>query len=94
VSTPMASVNLQDIIKKYNFKTISVATWRDPRGSTLPARGGPKSPAISADAAAKPYIPTYKVSYKLPEATDDEASDGEKESEAKQEANEDAHDGR
>jgi hypothetical protein len=75
----MAPVNLQDIIKKYNFKTISVATWRDPRGSTLPARGGPTSPTISAEAAAKPYIPTYKVVYNVPEPTDDEASDGEDE---------------
>lgn len=73
----MSVANLEEIKKKYNFKQISVATWRDPRGSILPSRGGPISPTISAEAASRPYVPTYKVSYpqpKPPEPTDDEDS--------------------
>ncbi|KAK3678879.1 hypothetical protein LTR78_001332 [Recurvomyces mirabilis] len=73
----MATVNLEEIRRKYNFKQISVATWRDPRSSTIPARGGPSAPMYSAEAISKPYIPTYKVKYKLPEPTDDEASEDE-----------------
>ncbi|KAK4556644.1 hypothetical protein LTR86_006215 [Recurvomyces mirabilis] len=73
----MATVNLEEIKRKYNFKQISVATWRDPRSSTIPARGGPAAPTYSAEAITKPYIPTYKVKYKLPEPTDDEASEDE-----------------
>lgn len=75
LSGEMASVNLEEIKKRYKFKEISVATWRDPRSSTLPARGGPSSPSVSADAVARPFVPTYKVSYNLPEPTDDEASE-------------------
>ncbi|KAK5734932.1 hypothetical protein LTR17_008565 [Elasticomyces elasticus] len=73
----MAAVNLEEIKKKYNFKQISVATWRNPNGSILPARGGLKSPLVSAEAAGTPFIPSYKVSYRLPEPTDDEASEDE-----------------
>lgn len=76
----MSATNLDAVKKKYNFKQISVATWRDPSLSVLSARGGPRSPSISADAASKPYVPTYKVRYStLPEPTDDEESgkDGE-----------------
>ena len=73
-------MNLDAVKKKYNFKQISVATWRDPSLSVLSARGGPNSPSISADAVGKPYVPTYKVRYNpIPEPTDDEESgkDGE-----------------
>ncbi|KAK4929622.1 hypothetical protein LTR49_003920 [Elasticomyces elasticus] len=81
----MAAVNLEEIKKKYNFKQISVATWRNPNGSILPARGGPKSPLVSAEAAGTPFIPSYKVSYRLPEPTDDEASEDEEDAESKKE---------
>ncbi|KAK5131691.1 hypothetical protein LTR08_000745 [Meristemomyces frigidus] len=81
----MSAVNLDEIKKRYNFKQISVATWRDPKGSILPARGGPASPLISAAAAASPYTPTYKVNYRRPpEPTDDEES-GQDSEEAEQE---------
>ncbi|KAK5108672.1 hypothetical protein LTR62_008077 [Meristemomyces frigidus] len=70
----MSAINLEDIRRKYNFKQISVATWRDPRASTIPARGGPPAPLVSPEAAARPYIPTYKVRYRVPEPTDDEDS--------------------
>ena len=71
----MSAANLDAIKKKYKFKEIAVATWRDPSLSVLSARGGPQSPTISPNAAGKPYIPTYKVKYNtLPEATDDEES--------------------
>ncbi|KAK5114615.1 hypothetical protein LTR85_010192 [Meristemomyces frigidus] len=76
----MSAANLDEVKKKYGFKKVSVATWRDPSGSILPARGGPKSPSISAAAAATPYMPTYKVSYrKPPEPTDDEESEEDEE---------------
>ncbi|KAK5685493.1 hypothetical protein LTS10_003572 [Elasticomyces elasticus] len=81
----MAAVNLEEIKKKYNFKQISVATWRNPNGSILPARGGPKSPLVSAVAAGTPFIPSYKVSYRLPEPTDDEASENEEDAKSEQE---------
>ncbi|KAK5707480.1 hypothetical protein LTR97_000014 [Elasticomyces elasticus] len=81
----MAAVNLEEIKKKYNFKQISVATWRNPNGSILPARGGPKSPLVSAEAAGTPFIPSYKVSYRLPEPTDDEASEDEEDAKSEQE---------
>ncbi|KAK6396432.1 hypothetical protein LTR65_009516 [Meristemomyces frigidus] len=81
----MSAVNLDEIKKKYGFKNVSVATWRDPSGSILPARGGPRSPSISAAAAAKPYTPTYKVSYrKPPEPTDDEESEEDDEVETQE----------
>lgn len=73
----MSAAHLEELKKRYNFKHISVATWKDPRSSVLPARGGPTSPSISPEAAGSPYMPTYKVSYtqtKAPEPTDDEAS--------------------
>ncbi|KAK4962078.1 hypothetical protein LTR10_002575 [Elasticomyces elasticus] len=81
----MAAVNLEEIKKKYNFKQISVATWRNPNGSILPARGGPKSPLVSAEAAGTPFIPSYKVSYRLPEPTDDEASEDEEDAKSEKE---------
>ena len=72
----MSASNLDEIRKRYGLKQISVATWRDPKFSVLPARGGPASPMISAAAAGEPYTPTYKVNYrKLPELTDDEESE-------------------
>ena len=81
----MSAANLDEVKKKYGFKKVSVATWRDPSGSILPARGGPRSPSISAAAAATPYMPTYKVSYrKPPEPTDDEESEEDEEQEKNQ----------
>ena len=78
----MSAANLDAIKKKYKFKEIAVATWRDPSLSVLTARGGPTSPTFSPD---KPYIPTYKVKYNtVPEPTDDEES--LKDSEADQDA--------
>ncbi|USW53622.1 hypothetical protein Slin15195_G069410 [Septoria linicola] len=68
--------------ERYGYKEISIATWRDPRLSVHPARGGPKSPTISPETASKPFIPRYKVRYPVPEPTDDEESeDGEEEEE-------------
>lgn len=88
----MSAAHLEELKKRYNFKHISVATWKDPRSSVLPARGGPKSPSISAEAAGSPYMPTYKVSYtqpKAPEPTDDEASSEDEVSEGEAEQAED-----
>lgn len=74
----MSAANLDAVKKKYKFKEIAVATWRDPSLSVLSARGGPTSPALSPDALGRPYIPTYKVKYNpLPEPTDDEDSGNE-----------------
>lgn len=80
----MSAAHLEELKKRYNFKHISVATWKDPRSSVLPARGGPASSTITPDAAGSPYMPTYKVSYtqpKAPEPTDDEASSEDEPSE-------------
>ena len=76
----MSAADLDAVKKKYKFKEVAIATWRDPSLSVLSARGGPQSPTFSSDAVGKPYIPTYKVKYDtLPEPTDDEGSekDGE-----------------
>ena len=78
----MSAANLDAVKKKYKFKEIAVATWRDPSLSVLSARGGPQTPTYSADAIGKPYIPTYKVKYNaLPERTDDEESEKDEEAE-------------
>lgn len=74
-----------DAVKaKYGYREISIATWRDPRQSVHPARGGPRvSPAVLPESIAQPFIP-YKVKYKPrppPEPTDDEDSEGEDEPE-------------
>ena len=58
----MAAANFEDVKRKYNFRQISVATWRDPALSVHPARGGPIPSAITPD---QPYFPTYKVNYDL-----------------------------
>lgn len=69
-----------DAVKqKYGYKEMNIATWRDPRLSVHPARGGPKSPTISPESASKPFIPRYKVRYPLPEPTDGEDSEDEEE---------------
>ncbi|KAK0314117.1 hypothetical protein LTR91_020822 [Friedmanniomyces endolithicus] len=78
----MAAVDLEEIRKRYNFKQISVATWRNPGGSILPARGGPQPLVISAEAAGKPFIPSYKVRYPLPQPTDDEDAESEEDGES------------
>ncbi|EME46227.1 hypothetical protein DOTSEDRAFT_70282 [Dothistroma septosporum NZE10] len=79
----MSVSHLDAIKKKYGFQTLNVATWRDPKLSVHPARGGPKGPTISPDLAAKPFELTYKVRIKPPppppEPTDDEESEGEEE---------------
>lgn len=72
-------MSFDEVKNRYGFATVRFATWRDPAESTHWARGGPKTPTISAEAAAKPYIPKYKVKYKVPEPTDDEDSDEEEE---------------
>ncbi|KAK0270003.1 hypothetical protein LTR35_014469 [Friedmanniomyces endolithicus] len=81
----MAAVDLEEIRKKYKFNQITVATWRNLSGSILPARGGPQSLVISAEAAGKPFIPSYKVRYPLPQPTDDEDSEGGEDSESERE---------
>lgn len=75
----MSAANLDEIKKKYNFKEISVATWRDPALSVHPARGGPYSPSLSAEGS---YIPTYKVNNDLSsQPTDDDESEDDDENE-------------
>ena len=78
----MSAANLDAVKKKYKFKEIAVATWRDPALSVLSTRGGPTSPATSGDALGRPYIPTYKVKYRLPQPTDDEDSGNENDKES------------
>lgn len=70
--------NLDAVKARYGYKEISIAQWRNPRLSVHPARGGPKSPTMSAEAAAQPYIPRYKVKYRVPVPTDDEESEDDK----------------
>jgi hypothetical protein len=71
----MSAANLDAIKKRYNFKHIAIATWRDPSLSVHPARGGPKAPLISPEDAGRPFVPQYKVKYDaLPQPTDDEDS--------------------
>lgn len=77
-------MSFEEVKDRYGFTTVRFATWRDPRDSTHWARGGPKTPTITPEAAAKPYIPKYKVKYKVPEPTDDEESEDEDEEEDKE----------
>ena len=73
----MPPPEVEAVIKKYNWPGIAIATWRDPKLSVHPARGGSTSPTISPGVAMKPFVPTYKIKYPpLPEATDDEGDDG------------------
>lgn len=63
--------------RRYGYQEINIAKWRDPRGSILPARGGPKPPTVAPDAAAELHRPTFRVNrYRRPppEPTDDEES--------------------
>lgn len=70
--------HLDEVCKKYHFKTVNVATWRDPSLSVLPGGRGPRSGyRVPAADVGKPFIPTYKVKYAVPEPTDDEASEDE-----------------
>jgi len=71
----MSVSNLEEVKRLYKFPHIAIAPWRNPANSVLAARGGPKSPTISVEDAGRPFIPTYKVAYKLPERTDDEESE-------------------
>lgn len=83
-----------DAVKaKYGYREISIATWRDPRQSVHPARGGPRvPPAISPESASKPFIP-YRVKYRPrpPEPTDDEESEDEDKSESVEEGSSSCH---
>lgn len=70
------AVSREAICRKYNFKDIRVATWRDPY-SVYNARA-PGQGVVSPDAYQRPYIPRYRLiipNAKLPQATDDEDSD-------------------
>ena len=74
---------IDDVLKKHGFKQLNVATWRDPSLSVLSARGGPKSPTISPDAAGKPFVPTYKFNLSpLPESANDGESQKDDEGDA------------
>lgn len=88
----MSAGNLDAIKKKYNFKELKVATWKDPKLSVHPFRGGPKPPSVSPESVSRPFVPTYKVRIaRLPEPTDDEDSeDDEDEDEGEGESLDDA----
>lgn len=77
-------MSYEEVRKRFNFKELNVATWRNPYESIHPARRGPGLlTTISPADAAKPYMPTYKYQIKppakLPDPTDDEESSGEDE---------------
>ena len=79
----MSAANLDAVKRKYKFKTVSIATWRDPSQSVLSVRGGPTSPSFPPVSHGRPYLPTYKVKYNhLPEPTDDEETGNEQEDES------------
>ena len=72
----MPSESLQDIIKRYNFASVSTTQWQDPQASVLPYRGGSKY-TVSPQAMSKSYTPVYKYTIpKSPQPSDDEDSDG------------------
>ena len=80
----MSAAHLEDIRKRYNFKELNIATWRNPSHSVLARGGASSSRTISATDAAKPYMPTYKYMIsppKPPEPTDDEESSSDDEDE-------------
>lgn len=69
---------LDEVCKKYGYKTVNVATWRDPSLSVLSGGRGPRPGyKVAASDISKPFIPTYKVKYAVPEPTDDEDSGDE-----------------
>lgn len=65
----MAAANLEQVKKKYNFKDIKVATWRDPALSIHPARGGLSTLSPFADTS---YVPKFKDAY---DSTDEEETE-------------------
>ncbi|EMC92352.1 hypothetical protein BAUCODRAFT_151757 [Baudoinia panamericana UAMH 10762] len=74
----MAPLSLEEIKKKYNLKSVSVAKWRDPKDSAFLGQGVSNSSSVPAAAAAAAYVPpAYKVRYKIPEPTGDEESEPE-----------------
>jgi hypothetical protein len=82
--------HLDTIKKKYNFNQINVATWRDPRLSVHPARGGPKPRTVAPEAVSQTFVPRYRVSYKLPQPPTEESSSDDESSDAESEAGEEA----
>lgn len=77
---------LDEVCRKYGYKKVNVATWRDPSLSVLSGGRGPRTGyKVSPADISKPYIPTYKVKYDVPEPTDDEQSDEEMKDEDKAE---------
>lgn len=75
------SSQLDDVCAKYGYKSINVATWRDPSLSILSGGRGPRSGfKVAPTDVSRPFIPKYKVKYPIPEPTDDEGSEDETES--------------
>lgn len=88
----MSASSFDEIRRRYNFKELKVAQWRDPTLSVHHTRGGPAPVSVSPDAIAesmaKPTF-TYKVRIaRPPEPTDDEESEDEEEVEEKEEEEE------
>jgi hypothetical protein len=72
----MATGGYDEVAKRYGFKTVNVARWRDPNASIHTARGGPSGPKIPGD----PYKSPYKFTYRIPTPpSDDEESEDEDE---------------
>lgn len=86
------SSQLDEVCKKYGYKTLNVATWRDPSLSVLSGGRGPRTGHMVAPAdVGKPYIPRYKVKYPVPEPTDDEESGDDLKGDSKDEEGENLH---
>lgn len=69
----------EEICRKYNFKDIKVAHWRDPYSAYVARAVG--IPLVAADAYQRAYTPKYRLSIPGPETqqiTDDEDSGVEK----------------
>ena len=77
----MSVSHLDEIKSRYGFKELNVASWKDPKLSVHPFRGGPKPASVSPQSVSKPFTSTYKVRIARPppppEPTDDEESEDE-----------------
>lgn len=72
----MSVSHFDEIKSRYGFRELNVATWKDPKLSVHPFRGGPKPVSVSPESVSKPFTGTYRVRIRPPpEPTDDEESE-------------------
>lgn len=72
------AANIEAIKKRYGFKELSVTQWRNPAQSTLQFRGSQQT-KITPEAAAAPFLPTYRRILKLPDPEEEHKEEASEE---------------